>query len=81
MKDPFQLNKYSELMGLGIEIAVAMALPVVIGVYIDHRFESTPWGVLGGAILGMVSMVLKLYKVAIRSDSSKRKPPQSDSKK
>jgi len=80
MKDPFQLNKYSELMGFGIEIAVAMALPVVIGVYIDHRFESTPWGVLGGAMLGMVSMVLKLYKVAVRSDSRKRKPPQSDSK-
>jgi F0F1-type ATP synthase assembly protein I len=80
MRDPFQLNKYSELMGIGIEIAVAMALPVVIGVYLDHRFDSTPWGVLGGALLGMVSMVLKLYKVAIRSDTKKRKPPHSQNK-
>jgi F0F1-type ATP synthase assembly protein I len=80
MKDPFQLNKYSELMGIGIEIAVAMALPVVIGVYLDNRFESTPWGVLGGAFLGLISMVLKLYKVAIISGTKKHKPTKSDIK-
>jgi F0F1-type ATP synthase assembly protein I len=78
MKDPTQLNKYAELMGLGIEIAVSMALPLLIGIYIDHRFESTPWGVLGGALLGMVSMSLKLYKVAVSSDTRKRKPPKPD---
>jgi F0F1-type ATP synthase assembly protein I len=78
MKDPFQLNKYAELMGLGIEMAASMVLPVVIGIYIDHRFESTPWGVLIGAFLGMVAMALKLYKVAVLSNTRGRKPP-SDS--
>jgi F0F1-type ATP synthase assembly protein I len=80
MRDPLQLNKYSELMGLGIEIAVAMALPVVLGVYIDHRFESTPWGVLVGVLLGVVSMALKLYKVTVSLNTKKRKPPTSDTK-
>ncbi len=76
MKDPFQLNKYAELMGLGIEMAASMVLPVVVGIYIDHRFESTPWGVLVGALLGMVSMALKLYKVAVLSNNRGRKPPK-----
>jgi F0F1-type ATP synthase assembly protein I len=73
MKDPFQLNKYAELMGLGIEIAASMVLPVVVGIYIDHRFETTPWGVLIGAFVGMLSMALKLYKVAMLSNNKGRK--------
>lgn len=80
MKEPFQLNKHSELMGIGIEIAVAMVLSVVIGVYIDNRFKSTPWGVLGGAFLGMISMVLKLYKVAKSAETNKRKLPKAEIK-
>jgi F0F1-type ATP synthase assembly protein I len=80
MRDPLQLNKYSELMGLGIEIAVAMAFPVVLGIYIDHRFASTPWGVLTGVLLGVVSMALKLYKVTVGLNTKKRKPPTSHTK-
>ena len=80
MKDPFQLNKYAELMGLGIEIAASMALPLVVGIYLDHRFESSPWGVLIGTLVGMVSMSLKLYKVAVLSSkkgSKQSKDPNS----
>ncbi len=76
MRDPFQLNKYAELMGIGIEMAVSMVLPVLVGIYIDHRFDTTPWGVLVGAFLGMASMALKLYKVAVLSNSRGRKPPK-----
>lgn len=77
MKDPFQLNKYAELTGIGIEMAASMVLPVVLGVYLDHRFESTPWGVLIGVFLGMVSMALKLYKVAVSSNKKKGSSPDS----
>lgn len=77
MKDPFQLNKYAELTGIGIEMAASMVLPVVLGIYLDHRFESTPWGVLIGVFLGMVSMALKLYKVAVSSNKKKGSSPDS----
>lgn len=77
MKDPFRLNKYAELTGIGIEMAASMVLPVVLGIYLDHRFESTPWGVLIGVFLGMVSMALKLYKVAVSSNKKKGSSPDS----
>lgn len=77
MKDPFQFNKYAELTGIGIEMAASMVLPVVLGIYLDHRFESTPWGVLIGVFLGMVSMALKLYKVAVSSNKKKGSSPDS----
>lgn len=81
MRDPFQLNKYAELTGIGIEMAASMVLPVVLGIYLDHRFESSPWGVLIGVFLGMVSMALKLYKVAVSSNRKKGSPSDPKSSK
>jgi len=74
MKDPTQLNKYAELMGLGLEMAAAMVLPLLVGIYVDHRWDTSPWGILIGSLLGMVSMILKLYKVAVMSSKPRRKP-------
>jgi len=74
MKDPFQLNKYAELMGLGLEMAAAMVLPLLVGIYIDHRWDTSPWGILIGSLLGLISMILKLYKVAVSSSTPSRKP-------
>lgn len=81
MKDPFQLNKYAELTGIGIEMAASMVLPVVLGIYLDHRFESSPWGVLIGVFFGMVAMALKLYKVAVSSNSKKSTPADPKNKR
>ena len=75
MKDPYESKEYGELMSLGLEIAASVALPVVLGIYIDRNYDSSPWGVLGGTLIGLVSMALKLYKIALRSDSGRKKDP------
>lgn len=37
---------------LGLEMGAAVAIGVVAGWWLDQRFETGPWGVLGGVLLG-----------------------------
>jgi F0F1-type ATP synthase assembly protein I len=53
---------------LGLELAVGIALGVVIGNWIDHKYKTAPWGVLIGAGLGFASGMYLLVKDAFRSD-------------
>lgn len=50
----------SEFAGVGVQFAVTIVLFAFAGIWLDKRFESTPWFVLvmvfGGAALGFWSM-------------------------
>ena len=51
-------------LGLGVQIGGAMALFVGLGVAIDRWLGTTPWGVVAGAVLGMVGVVALVLRVA-----------------
>lgn len=55
-EDP-RFKKYSEYLSLGGEIAVSFSVPILIGYFLDVRFDTSPWGVLGGVALGMILMI------------------------
>ncbi|MGN8224072.1 AtpZ/AtpI family protein [Gracilimonas sp. BCB1] len=57
-------DKYAEYVGLGLEIAVSMALPIVGGYYLDQYFELTPWLTLTGVLVGMVNFGLMIARIA-----------------
>ena len=39
--------------GTGLQVAASIALGVALGVWIDRRLDSAPWGILAGGLLGM----------------------------
>ena len=48
--------------GIGIEIAVIIAIGVFAGKYLDNHFGISPWGTLGGIILGFMTGIWATYK-------------------
>lgn len=77
------LAKYGEYMALGTNIAASMIIPVVIGIYVDNRWNFSPWGVIIGALLGfgsMISIVLKLASRTGETEYAKRKKQSGDDK-
>ena len=68
-------------LGLGIQIAASMALFVGGGLALDRWAGTEPWGVLGGAALGLVSIVallVRLVKLMDAGDPTRTAPPPKD---
>lgn len=65
MKNLTNINKYVDVMGLGIEMAVSMVLPILLGIYVDDTFGYQPWGVLVGVFLGLIAIISRLYKLTL----------------
>lgn len=68
--------------GLGVELAAAIVGLTLAGLWIDHKFDSGPTGVLVGAGLGIVGGLYNLIKAAMRLNAElaakREKPPQND---
>lgn len=71
MIDPENLRKYSEFIGLGSEIAAAMIVPLLIGVYLDKHYNTEPWGVAVGIIIGFLGVFNAIYRVVIKANRNK----------
>jgi len=51
--------------GIGIEVAGAIAGFALIGYWVDRRFGTTPWGLLGGLAIGLVGGVYNLVRESL----------------
>ncbi|MEM1116207.1 MAG: AtpZ/AtpI family protein [Bacteroidota bacterium] len=51
-------------IGLGLQIAASMLLFVGLGILFDRWLDTSPWGVIAGAALGMVGIVALVVRVA-----------------
>ncbi|GAB5533895.1 MAG: hypothetical protein Rubg2KO_01440 [Rubricoccaceae bacterium] len=51
-------------LGLGAQIGGSMILFVGAGVLVDRWLDSTPWGVIIGAALGMVGIIALVMRIA-----------------
>lgn len=52
-------------MGLGVEMAATMVLPILLGIYLDDTFGFEPWGVLLGVFFGLIGLMSRLYKLIL----------------
>lgn len=71
-----QLTRYGQYIALGTHIAASMIIPVVLGIYADKHWDSSPWGVILGAFLGfgaMISIVLRLAAQSGKNEYMERK--------
>lgn len=67
---------YGEYIQFGMQIGVTMAVPVLVGNWLDSRYDTGPWFMLAGVALGFISMLWTLVKTAVElneKDKHKKK--------
>ena len=74
------LSAYSEYVGLGIQIAASMVVPLLGGLWLDGKLETSPWFTMAGAFFGIASIFVIIWKIAIIANR-KSGSPKSDDKK
>jgi F0F1-type ATP synthase assembly protein I len=53
--------------GVGLELAGAMAGLAFIGYWIDRKFGTAPWGILGGVVFGLVGGLYNMVKQSLEA--------------
>ena len=51
--------------GIGVNFAAAVAGFTLVGYWIDHHHETSPWGVLIGMVLGLVGGMYNLIRSSL----------------
>lgn len=58
-------------LGTGMQIAASMLFFVGIGIGVDRWLDTTPWGTLVGAALGMVGIVALVVRMANEANTKR----------
>jgi F0F1-type ATP synthase assembly protein I len=78
------LRENSEYIVLGAQIVASMIGPILLGFFvIDPYFGTEPWGFVGGAVFGFVSVFYNLYKITVmasRKAEDQKKKNSSEQK-
>jgi ATP synthase protein I len=53
--------------GIGLELAGATAGLALVGYWIDGRFGTSPWGLLGGVVIGIVGGLYNLVRESLEA--------------
>jgi F0F1-type ATP synthase assembly protein I len=53
--------------GVGLELAGATAGLAFVGYWIDRRFGTQPWGILGGVIIGLAGGLYNLVRESLEA--------------
>ena len=68
-------------VGLGIELAAALIGFTLLGLWIDHSFDTGPWGTLVSVVFGLIGGLYNFIRSslrAMRAPSFPREAPEKD---
>lgn len=71
LPDRKELGLYLALAQVGFE----MVSPIGVGILLDVYLGWSPWGVIGGAVLGLCGGMAHLISLTNRQDQSKSSQP------
>ena len=60
-------------LGLGVQIAASMTFFAGGGYALDRWLGTSPWGILIGALLGMVGIIVLIVRIAREADAESRR--------
>ena len=63
---PDDSSNWGKHLGHGLQMAVGVALGIVIGRWLDRKFGWEPWGLLACTMLGLAAGMYLLIKDAVR---------------
>jgi F0F1-type ATP synthase assembly protein I len=69
-KDPSH-RKYIKYLSLGAELAIALSAPILLGYWLDLRWDTSPAMLLAGILLGLVFMI-RIFMKVIRNMNEKQ---------
>jgi F0F1-type ATP synthase assembly protein I len=75
------LQQLGPYMGLGFQLAAAMAVFGAIGWWLDERWKTTPWLLVVGVLLGAVGGMISIIRTSIRSGRPKADAPSANGPK
>ena len=55
-------KKYIRYTTLGFEIAAGLSLPIILGYWLDSRWDTLPWLTLIGVLLGIGSFAATIIR-------------------
>ncbi len=61
------LRSYGILFQLGWVVALSVLIPLGLGLWLDHRFSTSPLFILVGALLGILASTFGVVRVATRA--------------
>lgn len=61
-----------ELGTLGLSFVLALAIGTAAGLWVDGRFETSPWGLLVGFGVGCAAAILNVYRITSRALAAPR---------
>jgi len=72
LNDP-RLKAYLEYLTLGSEIALSISAPIMIGYWLDTRFETLPVYTMSGVGLGIVLLIFTMVRLVRKFDGKEEK--------
>ena len=64
---------WGRFAGIGVEFAGAVAGFTLIGYWVDRHYGWSPWGVLSGAVLGLIGGSYNLVRASLLAARESRK--------
>lgn len=64
--------------GLGLEFAASVAVLTLLGWWVDRHFGTHPWGVLTGALIGLVGGMYNMIREALGAVRSQERERRSE---
>lgn len=65
LPDRKEIGRYLALSQIGLE----MVAPIIAGLVVDHYLGWTPWGLIAGAVLGLVGGFVHLVHLLNQMDA------------
>jgi F0F1-type ATP synthase assembly protein I len=57
------MNNQATAWTLSYQILSAMLIPIAAGYILDKNFDTLPWGIVAGSLIGMLSVFALLFKM------------------
>ena len=61
-------TNWGRFLGIGLEVAIGVILGLVVGRFLDRRYNWEPWGTLVCVMLGLAAGMYLLIKEGIRAN-------------
>lgn len=62
-------STYAPYFSLGLEIAVGISIPILAGYWLDEYFGLSPWLLLTGCLVGIISVFAIIFRLNKRLDN------------